>query len=120
MGADPRRNLRLGRLLPRGRLNDGAERARPAGRPTGGRSHPLTASWGTPIIRAMLDWLRIISTWACILAGVVYGGLASLLMSVVSFGHPLSPLIAVIAFSPAAFFCALAFWASKSEADQPF
>ncbi len=68
----------------------------------------------------MLDWLRIISVWACILTGVVYSGLASLLMSFVSFGHPLSPLLAVIAFSPAAFFFALTVWMAKYEADQPF
>ena len=63
----------------------------------------------------MLEWLGIVSGWACILAGVVYAGLAVLLMSVISFSHPLAPLLAVVFAAPAVFYFALARYVMRRD-----
>ena len=59
--------------------------------------------------------LRIVSGWACVLAGAVYAGFAALLMSVISFSHLLAPLLAVVLAAPAVFYFALARYVMRRD-----
>ncbi len=72
----------------------------------------------------MLDCLRIVSGWACILAGLVFAGGAALAMVVTITTSNGAGLLLVIIFTvPAMLYFALASYAMRkapTERDEPF